>query len=80
MGDRPYYIRRTRNHMLPVYLETHKISRQVTTKVRNVIGDMRVSVNAEIHKVSRQVTTKVKNVIGDMRVSVNAEIHRSQLW
>ena len=56
-------------------LKTHKISRQVTAKVRN-IGDMRVSINAEIHKISRQATTKVRNVIGDMRVSVNAEIHK----
>ena len=44
-------------------LKTHKISRQVTTKVRNVLGDLRVSVNAEIHKISRQVTTRVRNVI-----------------
>ena len=42
------------------------ISGQVTTKVRNNFGDMRVSVNVETHKISRQVTTKVRNVIGDI--------------
>ena len=43
-SDHPYFVKRSKNHMLPVYLAVHKISKQKTTVIKHIIGDIWVSV------------------------------------
>lgn len=39
-GDYPYFVRRTKSHMIPVYLErTHRGQRRIT-KIRMIEGDI----------------------------------------
>ena len=42
-SGQPYFVRRSRNHMLPVYLDVQPISKQKTTLVKHVVGDIHVS-------------------------------------
>ena len=42
--EQPYYVKRTRNYMMPVYVHMNKKSTQVTTRVSHVIGDIWVSI------------------------------------
>lgn len=37
----PYFVERTKNHMLPVFLKKYGVANTLCTKVKNVHGDLR---------------------------------------
>ena len=55
-GDHPYHVRRSRNHMLPVYTKVRHLDNLFITRINNVDGDLFALAEARLSDVGGEQT------------------------